>query len=196
MDLATWSGQMVREFGQAVGKYLREAFNRMLQAYRDSPYSDTTGAVGDVRPKAKPRQFEAKARQNEALAPETRARLGSEYIPISLNAQSTAAKEWINTNGLEAAKLRIAQLSGNDTTPTPLDFAIGIEASGRLSATGDHAGAAGIVSTMSQRATSLGQTISVLAMMARLTPEGIVLYGQNIVSRYINTLSPEAQERI
>lgn len=159
------------------------------------------GEPGDVRvaeeaPRTKPRQFEAKARQNEALAPETRARLGSEYIPISLNAQAEAAKEWINTNGLEAAKLRIAQLSGNDTVPTPVDFAIGIEAAGRLSATGDHAGAAGIVSTMSQRATSLGQTISVLAMMARLTPEGIVLYGQNIVSRYINTLPQEAQDRI
>jgi cytochrome c556 len=196
MDYATWAAAMTREFGARVGQFLRQAFDRIVAAYQASRFSDTTGAVGDVRPKAKPRQLEAKARQNEALAPETRARLGSEYIPISLNAQATAAKEWINTNGLEAAKLRIAQLSGNDTTPTPLDFAIGIEASGRLSATGDHAGAAGIVSTMSQRATSLGQTISVLAMMARLTPEGIVLYGQNIVSRYINTLSPEAQERI
>ena len=196
MDYATWAAAMTREFGARVGQFLRQAFDRIVSAYQASRFSDTTGAVGDVRPKAKPRQFEAKARQNEALAPETRARLGSEYIPISLNAQAEAAKDWINTNGLEAAKLRIAQLSGNDTTPTPLDFAIGIEASGRLSATGDHAGAAGIVSTMSQRATSLGQTISVLAMMARLTPEGIVLYGQNIVSRYINTLSPEAQERI
>ncbi len=196
MDYATWAAAMTREFGARVGQFLRQAFDRIVSAYQASRFSDTTGAVGDVRPKAKPRQFEAKARGNEALAPETRARLGSEYIPISLNAQAEAAKEWINTNGLEAAKLRIAQLSGNDTTPTPLDFAIGIEASGRLSATGDHAGAAGIVSTMSQRATSLGQTISVLAMMARLTPEGIVLYGQNIVSRYINTLSPEAQERI
>ena len=196
MDYATWAAAMTREFGARVGQFLRQAFDRIVSAYQASRFSDTTGAVGDVRPKAKPRQFEAKARGNEALAPETRARLGSEYIPISLNAQATAAKDWINTNGLEAAKLRIAQLSGNDTTPTPLDFAIGIEASGRLSATGDHAGAAGIVSTMSQRATSLGQTISVLAMMARLTPQGIVLYGQNIVSRYINTLSPEAQERI
>jgi hypothetical protein len=197
MDLATWSGQMVREFGQAVGKYLREAFNRMLQAYRDSPYSDTTGAVGDVRPRQmKPRQMEEKAMRNEALAAETRARLGSEYLPISLNAQAEAAKEWINTNGLDAAKLRIAQLSGEDSVPTPLDFAIGIEAAGRLSAVGDHQGAADIVSTMSHRATGMGQTISTLAMMARLSPEGIVFYGENIIKRYINALPPEAQDRI
>ena len=196
MEYATWAAAMTREFGQQVAQFLRQAFDRIVAAYQASRFSDTTGAVGDVRPKAKPRQFEAKAARNEALAPETRAMLGSNYIPISLNAQAEAAKDWINTNGLEAAKLRIAQLSGNDTVPTPLDFAIGIEASGRLSATGDHAGAAGIVATMSHRATSLGQTVSVLAMMARLTPEGIVLYGQNVVQRYLNTLPEDAQARL
>jgi GNAT superfamily N-acetyltransferase len=197
MDLATWSAQMVKEFGQGVAQFLRQAFDRIVAAYRDSRFADTTGAVGDVRPRqTKPRQLEEKAMRNEALAAETRARLGSEYLPISLNAQAEAAKEWINTNGLDAAKLRIAQLSGEDSVPTPLDFAIGIEAAGRLSAVGDHQGAADIVSTMSHRATGMGQTISTLAMMARLSPEGIVFYGENIIKRYINALPPEAQERI
>ncbi len=152
--------------------------------------------VAEEPTRTKPRQLEEKAMRNEALAAETRARLGSEYLPISLNAQAEAAKEWINTNGLDAAKLRIAQLSGEDSVPTPLDFAIGIEAAGRLSAVGDHQGAADIVSTMSHRATGMGQTISTLAMMARLSPEGIVFYGENIIRRYINALPPEAQERI
>jgi hypothetical protein len=197
MDLATWSAQMVKEFGQGVAQFLRQAFDRIVAAYRDSRFADTTGAVGDVRPRqTKPRQLEEKAMRNEALAAETRARLGSEYLPISLNAQAEAAKEWINTNGLDAAKLRIAQLSGEDSVPTPLDFAIGIEAAGRLSAVGDHQGAADIVSTMSHRATGMGQTISTLAMMARLSPEGIVFYGENIIRRYINALPPEAQDRI
>jgi hypothetical protein len=152
--------------------------------------------VAEEPTRTKPRQLEEKAMRNEALAAETRARLGSEYLPISLNAQAEAAKEWINTNGLDAAKLRIAQLSGEDSVPTPLDFAIGIEAAGRLSAVGDHQGAADIVSTMSHRATGMGQTISTLAMMARLSPEGIVFYGENIIRRYINALPPEAQDRI
>jgi hypothetical protein len=152
--------------------------------------------VAEEPTRTKPRQLEEKAMRNEALAAETRARLGSEYLPISLNAQAEAAKEWINTNGLDAAKLRIAQLSGEDSVPTPLDFAIGIEAAGRLSAVGDHQGAADIVSTMSHRATGMGQTISTLAMMARLSPEGIVFYGENIIKRYINALPPEAQDRI
>ncbi len=197
MDLATWSAKMVKEFGQGVAQFLRQAFDRIVAAYRDSRFADTTGAVGDVRPRqTKPRQLEEKAMRNESLAAETRARLGSEYLPISLNAQAEAAKEWINTNGLDAAKLRIAQLSGEDSVPTPLDFAIGIEAAGRLSAVGDHQGAADIVSTMSHRATGMGQTISTLAMMARLSPEGIVFYGENIIRRYINALPPEAQDRI
>jgi hypothetical protein len=197
MDYATWAAAMTREFGARVGQFLRQAFDRIVAAYRDSRFADTTGAVGDVRPRqTKPRQLEEKAMRNEALAAETRARLGSEYLPISLNAQAAAAKEWINTNGLDAAKLRIAQLSGEDSVPTPLDFAIGIEAAGRLSAVGDHQGAADIVSTMSHRATGMGQTISTLAMMARLSPEGIVFYGENIIRRYINALPPEAQDRI
>ena len=197
MTLAQWSAQMVKEFGQKAAKFLADAFKQVVAAYQASRFSDTTGAVGDVRPRqTKPRQLEEKAMRNEALAAETRARLGSEYLPISLNAQAEAAKEWINTNGLDAAKLRIAQLSGEDSVPTPLDFAIGIEAAGRLSATGDHQGAADVVSTMSHRATGMGQTISTLAMMARLSPEGIVFYGENIIRRYINSLPPEAQERI
>jgi hypothetical protein len=197
ISYAQWAGRMVREFGQGVAQFLRQAFDRIVAAYRDSRFADTTGAVGDVRPRqTKPRQLEEKAMRNEALAAETRARLGSEYLPISLNAQAEAAKEWINTNGLDAAKLRIAQLSGEDAVPTPLDFAIGIEAAGRLSAAGDHQGAADIVSTMSHRATGMGQTISTLAMMARLSPEGIVFYGENIIRRYINSLPPEAQDRI
>jgi hypothetical protein len=63
MSFGKWAGQMVKEFGQGIASFLRQAFDRIVQAYRDSPYSDTTGAVGDVRPKAKPRQFEQKAAQ-------------------------------------------------------------------------------------------------------------------------------------
>lgn len=194
MDYAAWAAKMVNEFGRGVARFLRDAWDRMVRAYHNSRFSDTTGAVGDVRPKA--RQLEEKAKRNEALSPEVRARLGSEYIPITLNAQAEGAKGWIAANGLDAAKLRMARLNDAGVTPTPLDFAIGIEAAGMLSAAGDHAGAAEIVGTMSRRATSLGQTISVLAMMARLTPEGIVLYGQDLTQRYISSLPDDAQARI
>jgi hypothetical protein len=45
MDLATWSAQMVREFGQGVAQFLRQAFDRIVAAYRASRFADTTGAV-------------------------------------------------------------------------------------------------------------------------------------------------------
>jgi hypothetical protein len=190
-------------FNDVFAIYVNDAMGMDNQSFRqkglleepEAPYG-RGDRVAEEPTRMKPRQLEEKAMRNEALAAETRARLGSEYLPISLNAQAEAAKEWINTNGLDAAKLRIAQLSGEDSVPTPLDFAIGIEAAGRLSAVGDHQGAADIVSTMSHRATGMGQTISTLAMMARLSPEGIVFYGENIIKRYINALPPEAQERI
>jgi hypothetical protein len=190
-------------FNDVFAIYVNDAMGADQKSFRDQglleepavPYG-RGDRVAEEPARTKPRQLEEKAMRNEALAAETRARLGSEYLPISLNAQAAAAKEWINTNGLDAAKLRIAQLSGEDSVPTPLDFAIGIEAAGRLSAVGDHQGAADIVSTMSHRATGMGQTISTLAMMARLSPEGIVFYGENIIRRYINALPPEAQDRI
>jgi hypothetical protein len=49
---------------------------------------------------------------------------------------------------------------------------------------------------MSRRATSLGQTISTLAMLSRLTPEGIVFYANQIIEQHIGSLSPERQAEI
>jgi hypothetical protein len=77
-----------------------------------------------------------------------------------------------------------------------LDFAIGLELTANLSATGNAGRAAAVVRTMSRRATSLGQTISTLAMLSRLTPEGIVFYANQIIEQHIGSLSPERQAEI
>jgi hypothetical protein len=197
MSFGKWAGQMVKEFGQGIASFLKQAFDRIVQAYKDSPYSDTTGAVGDVRPKAKPRQFEQKAAQAPGLDAETRAQMGNDpYVPITLRGVAEDAKAWLAENGVEAAERRILQLNSDEVTPTPLDFAIGLELTANLSATGQHARAAAVVRTMSRRATSLGQTISTLAMLSRLTPEGIVFYANQIIEQYIGTLPPERQQQI
>lgn len=197
MTYAQWSAQMIKEFGQAVAEYLQQAFNRIVQAYKDSPYSDTTGAVGDVRPKAKPRQFEQKAAQAPGISEEARAQMGNDpYVPITLRGVAEQAKAWIAENGVEAAERRILGLADEGQTPTPLDFAIGLELTANLSATGNAARAAAVVRTMSRRATSLGQTISTLAMLSRLTPEGIVFYANQIIEQHIGSLSPERQAEI
>jgi hypothetical protein len=197
MSFGKWAGQMVKEFGQGIASFLKQAFDRIVQAYKDSPYSDTTGAVGDVRPKAKPRQFEQKAAQAPGISEEARAQMGDDpYVPITLRGVAEQAKAWIGENGIEAAERRILGLADEGQTPTPLDFAIGLELTANLSATGNAGRAAAVVRTMSRRATSLGQTISTLAMLSRLTPEGIVFYANQIIEQHISSLTPERQAEI
>ena len=197
MSFGKWAGQMVKEFGQGIASFLKQAFDRIVQAYKDSPYSDTTGAVGDVRPKVKPRQFEQKAAKAPGISEEARAQMGDDpYVPITLRGVAEQAKAWIAENGIEAAERRILGLADEGQTPTPLDFAIGLELTANLSATGNAGRAAAVVRTMSRRATSLGQTISTLAMLSRLTPEGIVFYANQIIEQHIGSLSPERQAEI
>jgi hypothetical protein len=197
MSFGKWAGEMVKEFGQGIASFLKQAFDRIVQAYKDSPYSDTTGAVGDVRPKAKPRQFEQKAAKAPGISEETRAQMGDDpYVPITLRGVAEQAKAWIAENGIEAAERRILGLADEGQTPTPLDFAIGLELTANLSATGNAGRAAAVVRTMSRRATSLGQTISTLAMLSRLTPEGIVFYANQIIEQHIGSLTPERQAEI
>jgi hypothetical protein len=196
MSFGKWAGQMVKEFGQGIASFLKQVFDRIVQAYKDSPYSDTTGAVGNVRPKAKPRQFEQKAKANAAVTEEAKAELGSEYIPITLEGTAEQAKALINESGLDAAEQRILDLSSDELTPAPIDFGIGLELTARLGAMGEHQRQARVVRIMSRRATSMGQTISVLAMLARLTPEGIVFYANQVIEQYIDTLPEERQGQI
>ena len=197
MSFGKWAGQMVKEFGQGIASFLKQAFDRIVQAYKDSPYSDTTGAVGDVRPKSKPRQFEQKAAKAPGISEEARAQMGNDpYVPITLRGVAEQAKAWIGENGIEAAERRILGLADEGQTPTPLDFAIGLELTGNLSAMRQNNRAASVVRTMSRRATSLGQTISTLAMLSRLTPEGIVFYANQIIEQHIGSLSPERQAEI
>jgi hypothetical protein len=197
MSFGKWAGQMVKEFGQGIASFLKQAFDRIVQAYKDSPYSDTTGAVGNVQPKKKPRQFEQKAAKAPGISEEARAQMGDDpYVPITLRGVAEQAKAWIAENGIEAAERRILGLADEGQTPTPLDFAIGLELTANLSATGNAGRAAAVVRTMSRRATSLGQTISTLAMLSRLTPEGIVFYANQIIEQHISSLTPERQAEI
>jgi hypothetical protein len=197
MSFGKWAGQMVKEFGQGIASFLKQAFDRIVQAYKDSPYSDTTGAVGDVRPKAKPRQFEQKAAQAPGISEEARAQMGDDpYVPITLKGTAEEAKAWLAQNGVDAAERRILELNSDEITPTPLDFGIGLELTANLSATGQHSRAAAVVRTMSRRATSIGQTISVLAMLARLTPDGIVFYANQLIEQYINEMPEGIKARV
>jgi hypothetical protein len=197
MSFGKWAGQMVKEFGQGIASFLKQAFDRIVQAYKDSPYSDTTGAVGDVRPKAKPRQFEQRVSQAESVSEQTRGMLGDDmYDPIGLEPMADEARAWIAENGIDAAERRVLELGNEKVAVTPLDFTIAQYLQVNLDAMGFHNRAATVARTISRRATSLGQTISVLKLFSRLSPEGIVQYASQVMDEHINTLPPERQAQI
>jgi hypothetical protein len=197
MSFGKWAGQMVKEFGQGIASFLKQVFDRIVQAYKDSPYSDTTGAVGDVRPKQKPRRFEQRVSQAENVSEQTRGMLGDDmYETIGLEPMADEARAWIAENGVDAAERRILALSNEKVAVTPLDFTIAQYLQVNLDAMGFHNRAATIARTISRRATSLGQTISVLKLFSRLSPEGIVQYANQVMDEHINSLPPERQAQI
>jgi hypothetical protein len=196
MTLGKWSAQMVAEFGQAVAKYLKAAFDSIVKAYKESDLGSDRGSA-QVPGQGMPGRFAQRAAASPALSPETREASGTEYIPIHLMPLAEEAKAWVNENGLDAALVRLLKLRDDAApTPSPLDFTIGIEIAGRLSAIGRDADAASVVNTMSERATSLGQTISVLAMLNQLTPQGITSYANNIIAEHIDKLPPDQKATI
>jgi hypothetical protein len=69
MEYATWAAAMVKEFGQGVAQFLRQAFDRIVAAYQESIYSDETGAIGGRRPV----RFKRSIAQLEALAQDSAA---------------------------------------------------------------------------------------------------------------------------
>jgi hypothetical protein len=153
--------------------------------------------VGDVRPKAKPRQFEQRVSQAENVSEQTRGLLGDDmYDPIGLEPMADEARSWIAENGIDAAERRVLELGNEKVAVTPLDFAIAQYLQVNLDAMGFHNRAATVARTISRRATSLGQTISVLKLFSRLSPEGIVQYASQVMDEHINTLPPERQAQI
>jgi hypothetical protein len=197
MSFGKWAGEMVKEFGQGIASFLKQAFDRIVQAYKDSPYSDTTGAVGDVRPKQRPRRFEQRVSQAENVSEQTRGMLGDDmYDTIGLEPMADEARAWIAENGIDAAERRVLELGNEKVAVTPLDFTIAQYLQVNLDAMGFHNRAATVARTISRRATSLGQTISVLKLFSRLSPEGIVQYANQVMDEHINTLPPERQAQI
>jgi hypothetical protein len=197
MSFGKWAGQMVKEFGQGIASFLKQAFDRIVQAYKDSPYSDTTGAVGDVRPKAKPRQFEQRVSQAENVSQETKDLIGNDmYEVLRLEPLSQEAAARLAEIGVDAAERSILLLADPKAVATPLDFAIAQHLQINLDATGFPARAAAITRIISQKATSFGQTISTLKMFARLSPEGVVQYANQVIEEHINSLPPERQQQI
>ncbi len=131
-------------------------------------------------PEGQRRKFIQSVKDIKVVAPTTRARIESIYEPITNKETVQSAKDRINAVGIDAALLEILQTNKNNP-PTALTNATGIELIGRLDAVGRHEDSAQIVEHMAREATSQGQAIQALSLLARLTPQGIQFYAERLI---------------
>jgi hypothetical protein len=211
MTFGKWAGQMVKEFGQAVAKYLRRAYDSIVKAYKESPYSSESGAAGNnpqggearrfdaamrarqgAQEDAKPRRFEERAKASPDLSDETKGEIGSEYQPITINQTMQDAIAWIDdpANGLDAAFNRIVYDVDSGAEMSPLDHAIGIELATRLDAMKQPGRAGVVISIISRKLTTAGQTLNIAKAMAALSPETVESYVRHTVESTAKDVNP------
>lgn len=154
-----------------------------------SPLPDPPAAV-------KPRTFEQKAMESDAITPAAKEQIGSFYGAYTFPQAVQAAKDWVNTNGLEAAQARMQDFNRTKVLPSPVDIAIGMEAAAKLGALGQHDQQASLVMDLSEIGTSAGQAISIYQMLPRMTPEGITIYAQKQIAKYIGGLPADRQKQM
>jgi hypothetical protein len=154
-----------------------------------SPLPDPPAAV-------KPRTFEQKAMESDAITPAAKEQIGSFYGAYSFPQAVQAAKDWVNTNGLEAAQARMQDFNRTKVLPSPVDIAIGMEAAAKLGALGQHDQQAALVMDLSEIGTAAGQAISIYQMLPRMTPEGITIYAQKQIAKYIGGLPADRQKQM
>ena len=162
---------------------------------------DRSGNIPEPSPlpeggEAKPRTFEQKAMESDAITPAAKEQLGSFYGAYTFPQALQAAKDWVNANGLDAAQTRIREFVQTKVLPSPVDIAIGMEAAGKLGALGEHDKQAALVMDLSEIGTSAGQAISIYQLLPRMTPEGITVFAQKQIGKYIGSLPEDKQKQI
>jgi hypothetical protein len=162
---------------------------------------DRSGNIPEPSPlpeggEAKPRTFEQKAMESDAITPAAKEQLGSFYGSYTFPQAVQAAKDWVNTNGIDAAQTRIREFVQTKVLPSPVDIAIGMEAAGKLGALGEHDKQAALVMDLSEIGTSAGQAISIYQLLPRMTPEGITVFAQKQIGKYIGSLPEDRQKQI
>jgi hypothetical protein len=145
---------------------------------------------------AKPRTFEQKAMESDAITPAAKEQLGSFYGAYTFPQAVQAAKDWVNANGLDAAQARMREFVQTKVLPSPVDIAIGMEAAGKLGALGEHDKQAALVMDLSEIGTSAGQAISIYQLLPRMTPEGITIFAQKQIGKYVGSLPEDRQKQI
>lgn len=144
------------------------AFSKMIDEAKESP--------------EKQRGFIASAKAAAAVEPTVKERLQGVYRPISNAETVAAARQAINTRGIDGT---LTDLLGNKA-PSAADYASGIELISRLQAAGRHEDTSALIEHMASSATDQGRAIQSLSLLSKLTPEGIQVYAQKLVNKVID----------
>ena len=144
------------------------AFSKVIDEAKESP--------------EKQRGFIASAKAAAAVEPTVKECLQGVYRPISNAETVEAARQAINTRGIDGT---LTDLLGNKA-PSATDYASGIELISRLQAAGRHEDTSALIEHMASSATDQGRAIQSLSLLSKLTPEGIQVYAQKLVNKVID----------
>jgi hypothetical protein len=135
---------------------------------------------------AKRRKFIQSVEDARGVAPEVKDMVESIYQPITNKDTIEAAKARINEIGIDRAMAQVLDAP----VSTAMVNTMAIELMGRLQAANRFEDAASIAIRTAERATTQGQAIQSLSIMARLTSTGIEYYAHKTITQAIQQ-SPE-----
>jgi hypothetical protein len=195
MTFGKWSAQMVAEFGQAVARYLRMAYDRIVKAYKDSPYSSEAGSVGDVRPKQEQESLNRRAKADTGLSDEAKAAMGDgiyDVMPLygEGNIMDQAIAEIERLGGTDAAAAKVVELEGRPGGLEPIEMAMAIHLARQLDATNPTM-AGNMVRIASTKGRSMGQANAAIKLFAEIDTATINHYAQTLVEQEASSVSED-----
>jgi hypothetical protein len=197
MTFGKWAGQMVAEFGQAVAKYLRRAFDAVVAAYKASDLSSERGSVqvpgkGIPQPKSGKQgtsKFNTRMKESPKVLDATKANMGDGSYDVAEEALSIeAAKRFVDEKGIDGAIKHLQALKESGMIPTPVDFAIGADAIDRAAGMDDDVTQSILGNIVEKIGTPLGQAVNSIKYIGRMTPGGILRMSQDKVREHIGEM--------
>ncbi len=143
----------------------------------------------------KRRKFVESVKEAEGVHESVKEKVDSFYQVFSDKDAVEQARERINRVGLEAAMMEVLDTNGQSNPPTKLTNVMGMDLLNRLQGQGRFEDAARIAQHLAEQATSQGQAIQSLHLIARLTPEGIQYYAQRTIQKAMQDAGPEVKKK-
>lgn len=174
------------------GEFTRKLGDALLQSDQRGSLERVFYSQHDVEELAKGEDDDQKRRafidsvkESPEIATPVKEKIESLYTPITNRETVEAAKAHINDVGIEKALAEVMGKSDKNP-PTALSNAQAIELLGRLNTAGRYDEAGALAEHVAATATSQGQAIQALSLLAKLTPEGIDVYARRVIQKGVD----------